>query len=535
MKTESLEKLLINGREVKIVAMRGSIIDEKYTREANKIAKFMVEKLGLSFGNVQFKFLDNEEFAEKSALWQNPLPTWDTGQNKVINENMMQYRQYSLFEQVGNKFYAMVENQEYTEVFINQNDTRDEILSVIAHVYGHLHVIDNNKLSKTLEINNNKHESYRSRYRKIEEVIGINETEEFYNLTQTLSSLVDIYKDLHKEPKLDYYGKEKDFPKQDVFDVYKFVLDNMTWNGWEKEILDMVYDINQLSISVTRLKIIHEGFASFVENKYIEEVTKEDLGLGWEMKHKFLSVADVLSEPQMPYFLGFRLFQNIEKRWNEGKHGPVYELLTDEEKRNYSKNEGKGLEEILHIVKHNTDWEFIFSYANKDFLKTLSEEIIEQRMFLIKSQVEDSPWGKWILDRMKKTMQEELDPDLMRFELLLRTENYMPMIYIPKGEFLGDNLPLRQDLSFINRYSNMLKKESKLSEEVTAVFSLNNKMTRRSLLRLSKLLNLPVSLETMDKKGQPLILYVEVGGKKVEKIEDGSGPRFDLEEKSESE
>ena len=168
MVNKSLEKLLVDGKEIKVVATHGSIIDEKYTTEAMKIASFMINKLGLSFGNVEFKILDNEEFAEKVALYGTPLPTWEAGQEKIIQENNMKYRQGVLYEMVGHKFYDPIGKEEYTAVYINQNDTYDEIISVMAHVYGHLHIEYNNRLAKSINSNSNKHAYYRDRYRELE-------------------------------------------------------------------------------------------------------------------------------------------------------------------------------------------------------------------------------------------------------------------------------------------------------------------------------------------------------------------------------
>ncbi|EEZ93287.1 MAG: hypothetical protein BJBARM4_0043 [Candidatus Parvarchaeum acidiphilum ARMAN-4] len=525
MAEKSLEKLLVDGNEIKIVAKHGSKIDQRYTQEARKIADFMVNKLGLSFGNVEFELLDNEEFAERVALYVKPLPSWEAGQEKLVEENMMKYRQGVLYEMVGYKFYNPIEKNEYTKVYINQNDTYEEVLSVMAHVYGHLHIEYNNKLKKIINSNPEKHDFYRSRYREMETRLGIKTVEKAYDYAQTLSGLIDIFPDFHKKKTKEYYSKDDSYPEEDTYDIYKFTLDNVRFNPWEKELFEMVYEINQIMKGV-RIKILHEGFATFVQDKYADEVAKYNPGSAFKMKNLILGVADVLSPAQLPYYLGFRLFKDIEKRWDEGKHGILYNLLSDEEKSLYLKKENKGLSEILEIVKSYTDWEFIFSYADSNFFKALVKEIEEKKNMLIDRMYGDK-YPDFIVDMIKKANNEDLDPNILRFKLLLETENYGPILYVPKGTFNGSKLTLRQDLSFLKRYVGELSEEQKgqFEEEANQMFSLYNKDTINSLHRLSHLWRIPVVLQTMDSSGKSLTLTSD--GEKFFVSKNGKGPKFD--------
>ncbi len=525
MAKKSLEKLLVDGKEIKVIATHGSIIDEKYTTEARKIASFMINRLGLSFGNVEFKILDNEEFAEKVALYGTPLPSWEAGQEKIIQENNMKYRQGVLYEMVGHKFYDPIGKEEYTAVYINQNDTYDEVLSVMAHVYGHLHIEYNNRLAKSINSNANKHAYYRDRYREMESRLDIKTVEKMYDYSQTLSGLIDMFPDFHKSKKNDYYSKEETYPEEDIYDVYKFTLENVRFNPWEKEMLEIVYDINQL-MKGARIKIMHEGFATFVEDKYAEEVAKYDIGTAFKMRKGILQVADVLSPAQLPYYLGFRLFKDIEKRWDEGRHGLLYDLLSEEEKRSYMKKENKGLSEILEIVKSYTDWEFIFSYADLNFFKSLVKEIEEKTNMMI-DNLYGGKYPEYIIDMIKAANSAKLDPNILRFQLLLETENYGPMVYVPKGSFKGDKLTLRQDLSFLKRYIGKLPDEEieSFEEQASQMFSLDNKYTAASLRRLSKMWKIPVELHTMDVEGNPLV--IESDGSKISKSSEGDGPKFE--------
>ncbi len=526
MGKKSLDKLLVNGEEIDVVVRRGSTVDQKYTNEARKIADFMINKLGLSFGNVEFRIIGNEEFAERIALYINPLPSWEAGQSKLLQEDIMKYRQGTLYEAVGHKFFTPFNNKEYTVVYINENNTYEEVLSVIAHVYGHLHVMYNNKLESMVNMDLNSHQYYRERYRQMERILGVKTVENLYDYAQTLSGLIDMFPDFHPSNNKDYYSTDRSFPKEDVYDVYKFTLENLRLNSWEKELLEYIYNINRSLMIGSRIKILHEGFASFVQDKYIMEVAKTDVKLAWKMRDFLLSIADVLSPPQLPYYLGFRLFKDIERRWNEGKHGPIYDLLSENEKRTYSNWEGKGLEEVLNVVKSSTDWELIFSYANMDFFKELIDEIKKKVDWL--AQRDYGQYGETFVKMIEDSYNKNLDPDIMRFQLLLQTENYAPIVFIPKGSFNGSKLYLRQDLSFIKRYAMGIKDDSErelFNKQVNYIFNLNNELTYKSLIRISKLWGIQVLLDTMDENGKPIILSSD--GQKVYKSEKANGPRME--------
>ncbi|MEM0143036.1 MAG: hypothetical protein QXL94_03680, partial [Candidatus Parvarchaeum sp.] len=122
---------------------------------------------------------------------------------------------------------------------------------------------------------------------------------------------------------------------------------------------------------------------------------------------------------------------------------------------------------------------------------------------------------------------EKLDPNILRFQLLLETENYGPIVYVPKGSFKGDKLILRQDLSFLKRYTKDLSadEEESFEEQASKVFSLDNKYTADSLHRISRLWKVPVELQTMDAEGNPLIISSD--GSKLSRSNGGDGPKVD--------
>ncbi len=496
----------------------GAFVNDYYTQKAREIAKFMREKLGLSFDNAEFRLVNNDDMAESMATYGDPLPTWATGQNYIISRTEMMDLHYSLYEMVGHYTYDSFSNGRKFIVYINKSDREHEILGVIAHVYGHLHMDKNNFVCADNLSDLSKHSALRRRYRKLEELVGSKEVERVFDLGQTLAGLIDLYPTSRTEKKQEYYSTDKDSPGHDEYDVFDFVLKNVTMLPWEREVLEMVKDIYSTYRTV-RVKIMHEGFASFVQEKYAEEVSKTDIDTGLKMHELLYAIANPLNDSQMPYAFGLRLFKDIEKRWNEGKHGLVYSQLPRQDRLEYKTDEKRGMEKVLDITRSCSDWDFIFKYCDEDFMDKYTKETLDMLEVELRREAverdekyEKSWWYKWIM----RYTRERTDPEELKLELLTRTESYSPTVYIPKGGFNNqEGLTLKQDLSVLDRYVNSTdpdKREEELAE-VKARFAeqltVTNGFTYAALSRVSNFIKLPVRLQTIDEEGNDITIVAD--------------------------
>ena len=517
---------------MEIVVKDGAFENEHYTKKARELADFVTGKLKLSFDDVEFRLVDNDTLAEEIALYEDPLPTWYTGQEYIRARRELLGLHASLYEMVGHTQTDQITEKTRTIVYLNKSDTEAEILSVISHVYGHLHVQKNNFVAKGSTQNLSKHNYYRRRYRALEEIVGSKEVADVYDTAQTLSSLIDLYPDFRPDEKETYYEKSTAVPMKNTYNVFDFMMEQANMPDWQREVFGIVRDIYSL-MKTARIKIIHEGFATFVEEKCALELGREDPKLGLTLIDHLRSVADPLNEAQLPYALGWRVLKDVESRWNEGKHGLEYEMLSREEKLAYKKDEGKGIDKVLQVVEMDDDWNFLFSYAKKDFLEKYLQETLDTLENIYSTQM-DKEEREDMLPNILQMFAESHDPDELRFELLHRSESYLPSIYVPAGGF--NYLPkygrmrgvlLKEDLSLLNRYvksSDEEKKEEEL-EEVKERFApfvtLNNDNTYRAMHRIAKLVKRPVYLETINEDGQGLLLLSD--GREIEYLDpDGS-------------
>ncbi len=513
---------------MEIVVKDGAFENEHFTKKARELADFVTGKLKLSFDDVEFRLVDNDTLAEEMALYGDPLPTWYTGQEYIRARRELLGLHASLYEMVGHTQTDQITGKTRTIVYLNKGDTEAEILSVISHVYGHLHVQKNNFVAKGSTQNLSKHNYYRRRYRALEEIVGAKEVADVYDTGQTLSSLIDLYPDFRVDEKDAYYTKSPSVPIKDDYNVFDFLMTQANIPDWQREVFGIVRDIYSL-MKMARIKIIHEGFATFVEEKCALEIGKTDPKLGLTLVDHLRAVADPLNTAQLPYALGWRALKDIESRWNEGKHGLEYEMLSREEKLTYKREENKGIDKVLQVIELDDDWKFLFSYATKDFLEKYLQETMDALENIYSTQLSKEEREDMLPDILLGFIEDQ-DPDELRFQLLHRSESYLPSVYIPAGGFnyVPKNgrfrgMLLKEDLSLLNRYvkSTDEKQKKEELEEVKQRFApyltLNNDTTYRAMHRIARLIKKPVYMETIDEDGQGLLLVSD--GKDIDFLE----------------
>lgn len=474
-------------KPIDIIVMRGTNVDEDYTKKAREIADYARNDLHLDFDDVEFRIVDQDRLAEMMALYDEPFPSWYAGQTYDLMKNEMRYGYFRLYESVWHKYYNPLKNKNYDVIYLNNSNSYSMMLAVIAHVYGHLHFDKHNALLSSVDVPLlNEQKSYMERFRVLESIIGEKRVEEIYDIGKTLVSLSDLYPEFRDDEKDDYYNSDKESPTKDEYDVFKFFIENGRFNKWEQELLYMMHKLYLGTEKNSRVTIMNEGFASFVEEKYATHISEEDMNTSLRIAYGVYSVGDPKAEGQLRYALGLRLFKYLEEKYDKGKHGPIYEKLSYLEKESYDAHEGRGLEKVLQAVNEKDDWSFIFSYADTDFLKSYLTEA-----------------GYSDIDEAEGT------PSDFKLNLLLSTGNYKPIVYIPRGgaNFKG-GLLLEQDLSFLNKYLGMSNEEAEATLVQNAeMLTLDNSRTHKALHRMAKAYGHLIFLRTMDPEtGKPMLL-----------------------------
>ena len=130
---------------------------------------------------------------------------------------------------------------------------------------------------------------------------------------------------------------------------------------------------------------MNEGWASFWHEKLF--MADERIS-GHEVDFARIH-SGVTSLPRVglnPYALGMRLFQEMEEGEERGRHSLEFERMTDAAARkNYNAATGRGREFIFHVREHLSDFLFLTTFVNQDFVNrhrlfVVGKRLNQQRM-----------------------------------------------------------------------------------------------------------------------------------------------------------
>lgn len=132
-----------------------------------------------------------------------------------------------------------------------------------------------------------------------------------------------------------------------------------------------------------------------------------------------------------PYYLGLKIFEDIEKRWDQP---------TKEERERFGREPGKGREKIFEVRSFDSDISFIRNYMTKNLVEDLDLYIFEKK----------GPEWK-ITDKSWKNVRDQL--------VYSRVNGGFPYIVVADGDFLRNGeLYLRHmyegmelDLKYVER------------------------------------------------------------------------------------
>jgi stage V sporulation protein R len=137
-------------------------------------------------------------------------------------------------------------------------------------------------------------------------------------------------------------------------DVIQFIIDYGQLEQWEKTILKIVKRESQYFLPQIETKIMNEGWASYWHYTILKALDlPQELHLEFLKRHNDV-VAPILGGLN-PYYVGFRMFQDIEKRWGREK---IFEVRALERDNSFLRR---------YLTKELCDELNLFQYAKKGF------------------------------------------------------------------------------------------------------------------------------------------------------------------------
>ena len=198
------------------------------------------------------------------------------------------------------------------------------------------------------------------------------------------------------------------FPQHPEKDLLWFIEEHAPGlTVWQRDILSMLRDEMLYFWPQMETKIMNEGWASYWHLRILRE-----LDLTSEETLEFAKLNSSVIQPSRqslnPYYLGLKMFEDIEHRWDHP---------TEEEMTRFGRTPGKGREKMFEVREFDSDTSFIRSYLTKELVEDLDLYVYEKK----------GPEWK-ITDKMWESIRDQL--------INSRINGGFPYIFVEDGDFL---------------------------------------------------------------------------------------------------
>lgn len=326
---------------------------------------------------------------------------WSFG--KTFHRMKMQY-DFGL-----SKIYELVINSNPCYAFLLDGNSLIQNKLIVAHVLAHCDFFKNNaRFSKT---NRNMVESMSATAERVREY-------ELIHGTETVETFLDAVLAIqeHIDPRLvkPYYGDKKKrdaeakkakskygdtkagktgyedlweldkdhpanrsddeqakkFPPQPEKDLLYFLEEHSSvLEDWQRDIMTMLRDEMLYFWPQLETKIMNEGWASYWHQRIVRE-----LDLTSEETIEYAKLNSGVVQPSRhslnPYYLGLKIFEDIEKRWD---------APSEEDRNRFGRQPGRGREKMFEVREFDSDTSFIRNYLTKELVDDLDLYIFEKK------------------------------------------------------------------------------------------------------------------------------------------------------------
>ncbi len=171
----------------------------------------------------------------------------------------------------------------------------------------------------------------------------------------------DPFGSIHKKREYDPPDLTR-IPLEPEEDILLFIRDyNPYLETWEKDLLTIVLERADYFLPQIETKIMNEGWASYWHYRILDALDL-DQALRLEFFKRHNQVIRPLRGGINPYHLGYKLFENIHRRW---------ETPSREEQDEYGRPGGQGREKIFQVRESDRDESFLRQYLTEELMREL--------------------------------------------------------------------------------------------------------------------------------------------------------------------
>ncbi|WAA08748.1 SpoVR family protein [Fervidibacillus albus] len=337
------------------------------------------------------------------------------------------------------KIYELVINSNPCYAFLLDSNSLIQNKLIVAHVLAHCDFFKNN-----VRFQNTKRDMVESmaataeRIRKYEIEYGRKEVESFLDAvlsieehidpslirphlswsmddetfeeeeTVTKTPYDDLWKiDRQKEKPFRRKKRKKKFPPEPEKDLLLFLVHySKELEEWQRDIVTMIREEMLYFWPQLETKIMNEGWASYWHQRILRE-----LDLTSDEALEFAKLNASVVQPSRtninPYYLGLKIFEHIENRWNH----------PTEEMKKQGVQPGSGREKIFEVRELESDQSFLRNYLTKEFVQ-------EEDLYLFQKQGKDYR----VVDKDWKNVRDQL--------VNMRINGGFPYITVHDGDYM---------------------------------------------------------------------------------------------------
>ncbi len=329
--------------------------------------------------------------------------------------------------------YEVVFNSEPVRAYLMESNPYPIQVLVMAHVYAHNDFMKNNRhFQHSRRDMIGVASEAASRFRQYEQDYGREEVERIIDAGLSIQWNVDPEEPMHQESEQDarerLFGWARESPPEGGFDdllpgpspvsaqekrelrlktppeptldLLGYIIEHSPrpLAAWEKDVLEVIKAQALYFLPYRRTKIMNEGWATYWHEQIMQRLFRE--GFLSSEEHGFYNLYNARVKAHLPrqlnpYLLGCALFADVRQRWDRGRHGPAFEELAEEKRRQeWDLGSGQGTAKLFEVRRTYMDWFFL-----EEFLKQELMEELELYLYLEKdrgthydSVVEETDW-----------------------------------------------------------------------------------------------------------------------------------------------
>jgi len=361
----------------------------------NEKIEALAKNIGLDFYPQEFEIIGYKDMLSYESYLGMPsrYPHWSFGKSYEKNSTVYKYNLTGLP-------YEMVINSDPCIAYLMKENTLLLQILTIAHVYGHNDFFKNNRLFKegtraeyTVEMFKFHADMVRSYindpsigYEKVERILDaahaiklqtsrvigekrIQEEVLKQRLLEDYKNKNEVHSNLEAYVKLEFPDLNK-IPIEPEEDILYFIIKHADIEEWEKSLLEFVRQETAYFLPQIETKIMNEGWASFWHYNILKKLNLQD-----ELHLEFIKRHNDVIAPGYgsinPYFIGFKIFEDILKRYGEDKIFEARSLERDESfLRKYLTEELCGELNLFEYVAKNGNY-IVNEVADKDGFKSI--------------------------------------------------------------------------------------------------------------------------------------------------------------------